>query len=87
MFARVGAGMSAEHQHIFIILTGIGVSITVVTLSIILIVKATKAKRKDHTGNPSPDRRIDEARDLKKPNDHMKKGRETRPLCKSCFAL
>ena len=50
MFAQFGAGMSTEHQHIFIILTGAGVSITVVTLSVILIVKATKAIRSEKDG-------------------------------------
>ena len=46
MFAQFGADMSAEHQRIFIILTGAGVSITVVALSVILIVYANKEIRR-----------------------------------------
>jgi hypothetical protein len=50
MFAQFGAGMTAEHQRIFIILTGAGVSITVVTLSVILIVNANKEIRRIKDG-------------------------------------
>ena len=50
MFAQFGADMSAEHQRIFIILTGAGVSITVVTLSVILIVNANKEIRRIKDG-------------------------------------
>ena len=46
MFAQFGADMSAEHQRIFIILTGAGVSLTVVALSVILIVYANKEIRR-----------------------------------------
>ena len=50
MFAQFGGDLSAEHQRIFIILTGAGVSVTVVTLSIILIVRATKEIRREKHG-------------------------------------
>lgn len=50
MFAQFGAGMSAQSQRIFIILTGAGVSITMVTLSVLLIVKATKEIRRENYG-------------------------------------
>jgi len=50
MFAQFGEEMSAQHQRIFIILTGAGVSITVVTLSVILIVRATKEIRREKYG-------------------------------------
>ena len=45
MFAQFGGEMTAEGQHLFIILTGAGVSITVVTLSILLICRANRALR------------------------------------------
>ena len=50
MFAQFGADLSAEHQRIFIILTGAGISITVVALSVILIVRATKEIRREKNG-------------------------------------
>ena len=50
MFAQFGADMSAEHQRIFIILTGAGVSITIVTLSVILIGNANKEIRRIQNG-------------------------------------
>ena len=50
MFAQFGADMSAEHQRIFIILTGAGVSITIVTLSVILIGNANKEIRRIKNG-------------------------------------
>ena len=50
MFAQFGAGLSPEHQRIFIILTGAGVSITVVTLSVVLIVSANKEIRRIKNG-------------------------------------
>ena len=50
MFAQFGADMSAEHQRIFIILTGAGVSITVVTLSALLIVNANNEIRRIKNG-------------------------------------
>ena len=50
MFAQFGADMSAEHQRIFIILTGAGVSITVVTLSALLIVNANNKIRRIKDG-------------------------------------
>ena len=50
MFAQFGADMSAEHQRIFIILTGAGVSITIVTLSVTLIGNANKEIRRIQNG-------------------------------------
>ena len=50
MFAQFGADMSAEHQRIFIILTGAGVSITIVTLSVTLIGNANKEIRRIKNG-------------------------------------
>ena len=50
MFAQFGADMSAEHQRIFIILTGAGVSVTIVTLSVTLIGNANKEIRRIQNG-------------------------------------
>ena len=50
MFSQFGADMAAEHQRIFIILTGAGVSIAIVTLSVLLIVSATKKIRSNMHG-------------------------------------
>ena len=46
MFAQFGGDMAAEHQHIFIILTGAGVSVVVVSLSVLLILRANQATKK-----------------------------------------